>query len=130
MTHHPRRILVIDDSPEYLGFMETLLTSEGYAVAVAGSLPAVRERLALARPDVIISDVRMPGAPPFAVLDLLDADEKLRAIPVLLCTGAVQEIDAAERRLRDAGLDILLKPFDIDDLLARVNTLLDRARRP
>ncbi|MBI2760491.1 MAG: response regulator [Chloroflexi bacterium] len=126
MTDHRGRILVIDDSPEYLGFMETLLTSEGYLTEVAGTLDGARERLLLARPDLIISDVRMPGLPAFAVLDLIDANDKLRSIPVLLCTGAVQEIDEAANRLRRTAVTVLYKPFDIDDLLARITELLKR----
>ncbi len=120
MTHTPRRILVVDDAPDFLGFMETLLTSEGYAVAVAGSAPALRERLLIERPDLVIADVRMPGLAAFAVLDLLAADAKTRDIPVLLCTGAIQEVDEAAERLRRAGIEVLIKPFDIDDLLQLV----------
>jgi two-component system response regulator GlrR len=125
MTNNGRRILVIDDSPEYLGFMETLLVSEGYDVQVAGSLASARDRLSAARPDLVISDVRMPGAPAFAVLDLLQADARLRDLPVLLCTGAVQETDDAAGRLKELQIGVLLKPFDIDVLLARINELLD-----
>ncbi len=100
--------------------METLLTSEGYAVAVAGSAPALRERLLIERPDLVIADVRMPGLAAFAVLDMLAADAKTRDIPVLLCTGAIQEVDEAAERLRRAGIEVLIKPFDIDDLLQLV----------
>lgn len=120
MTNTPRRILVVDDAPDFLGFMETLLTSEGYAVAVAASAPALRERLLIERPDLVIADVRMPGLAAFAVLDLLAADSKTRDIPVLLCTGAVQEVDEAAERLQRDGVEVLLKPFDIDDLLMRL----------
>src|SRR6266540_46790 len=105
MTDCNPRILVVDDAADFLGFMKTLLGSEGYAVEVAQSAPALRERLAMQRPDLVISDVRMPGLDAFAVLDLLAADEKTRDIPVLLCTGAIQEVDAARDRLAQAGVD-------------------------
>ncbi len=127
MSNHPARILVIDDSAEYLGFMEALLTAEGFCTEVARTAAEARERLATTAPDLVISDVRMPGFAPFGVLDLLHADEKTRAIPVLFCTGATQEVGEADDRLSLAGAEVLLKPFDIEDLLARIAHLLARA---
>ena len=126
MTDRPARILVIDDSAEYLGFMEALLTAEGFCTDVARSADEARERLATTTPDVVISDVRMPGVVPFGVLDLLQADEKTRGIPVLFCTGATQEVEEADERLAQLGASVLLKPFDIEDLLGRLNQLLHR----
>jgi CheY-like chemotaxis protein len=120
------RVLVVDDAPDFLGFMETLLTAEGYAVDVARTWEELRERLALARPDVVVCDVRMPGQPAFAVLDFLAANAKTRDIPVLVCTGAVQEVDLAQERLRAAGVEVLFKPFEIEDLLARLTRSVRR----
>ena len=126
MTEHGTRILVVDDSFEYLGFMETLLTAEGFEVTVASSLAGVRDHLRNGCPDVIISDVRMPDIPAFGVLDLIEADAKTRDVPVLFCTGAEQEVEAAAERLRRPATDVLFKPFDIDELLARVDRLAKR----
>ncbi len=120
------RVLVVDDAPDFLGFMETLLTAEGYTVDVARTEGELRERLAEARPDVVVCDVRMPGQPAFAVLDVLAADAKTRDIPVLVCTGAVQEVEEAQERLRAAGVEVLFKPFEIEDLLARLARSLQR----
>jgi DNA-binding response OmpR family regulator len=117
------RILLIDDSPEFLGFMEALLTSEGFAVSVAQTAGAVRARLADGRPDLIISDVRMPEMPAFGVLNLVEMDERTRDVPILFCTGAVQEVEEAGERLKQRGAQVLFKPFDIDDLLARIAAL-------
>lgn len=124
MTDRGKRVLVIDDSPEYLGFMDALLTAEGFCVDVAQTVPQVYEHLAAVRPDLIISDVRMPGIAAFGVVDLIRADEKLRDIPVLFCTGAVQEVAEARGGLHGADIEVLFKPFDIDDLLARIARML------
>jgi len=126
MTEFGTRILVVDDSIEYLGFMETLLTGEGFVVTLAASVGAVRDHLRDSRPDVIISDVRMPDLPAFGVLDLLKADPRTRDLPVLFCTGAEQEVEAAGERLQRPDTDVLLKPFDIDELLARIARLVKR----
>lgn len=123
MTNRSMRILVVDDSSEYLAFMKALLRAEGFEVMVAPSGNAARIALAEALPDLVISDVRMPDMPPFGVLDLIEADEKTRDIPILFCTGAVQEIEDAAERLQRPRTDVLPKPFDIDDLLARVARL-------
>lgn len=123
MTDRGTRILVVDDSLEYLGFMEALLTAEGFEVTIASSVAAARDHLRNGRPDVIIADVRMPDMPAFGVLDLLEARAQTRDVPVLFCTGAEQEVEAAAERLRRPGTDVLFKPFDIDELLARVARL-------
>lgn len=104
--------------------MQTLLSSEGYSVDSARSPEEADAALAATRPDLIIADVRLPGAPPFAILDLVQANEKVRDIPVLLCSGATQEIEEAAPRLNQLGVSVLMKPFDIDDLLSRIATLL------
>lgn len=126
VRHDPRHILIVDDSVEYLNFMQLLLGAEGFRAEIAASTTALRERLADGTPDLIISDVRLPGDVAFAVLDVLEATEATRHIPVLLCTGAIQEVEQQAERLHRAGLDVLFKPFDIEELLTRVARLCSR----
>ena len=116
-------ILVIDDAPEYLDFMKMLLGSEGYAVATAPTLDGALAALASFRPALVLADVRLGELPPFAALDLLRADERTRHTPVVLCTGAVSELEAEAERLRRDGIEVLLKPFEIDALLSLVARL-------
>jgi DNA-binding NtrC family response regulator len=111
------RILVIDEQQPIREFMDTLLSAHGYAVALAPSLDSARQHLSGETPDLVICDVRVPGAPVFPILDVLDGDEQTRAIPVLLCSGVLADIEAAPERLIRPGTELLLKPFDIDDLL-------------
>lgn len=118
-----KRILIVDDSVEYLNFMQLLLDSEGFRADVAPTTDVLSQQLQQCNPDLIISDVRMPGQAAFAVLDLLHADEQTRRIPVLLCTGAVQEVEQQSARLRREGVEVLIKPFDIEDLLGRITRL-------
>lgn len=118
-----KSILIVDDSVEYLNFMQLLLGAEGFQAEIAPTTAAMREQLRGSLPDLIISDVRMPGNGAFAVIDLLKADERTRNIPVLLCTGAVQEVEEQRDRLTRDGLDVLFKPFDIEVLLNHVSRL-------
>ena len=113
-------ILVLDDAPEFLEFMTVLLTSDGYRALVADSLPTARTLLATTRPHLIICDVRLGGLAPFAALEQLQADPVTAAIPLLVCTAAVGDVQERAAALADAGVPVLLKPFDIDELLNRV----------
>ena len=112
-----KHILIVDDSVEYLNFMQLLLGAEGFRAEIAPTTAALKERLRDGQPDLVISDVRMPGNSAFAVLDLLRTDERTRAIPVLLCTGAVQEVEDQAERLKRDGIEVIFKPFDIEVLL-------------
>ena len=119
-----RLILVIDDSLEYLQFMEFLLSSEGFAVTIKQSIEMLQSELARQRPHLIITDVRMPGLDPFAVLKCLRDDPRTATIPTLLCTGAVNEVSEYAEHLAKIGVEVLLKPFDVEALLDKVSLLL------
>jgi DNA-binding response OmpR family regulator len=118
-----KRVLIVDDSVEYLSFMQLLLDAEGFEASTAATPTAMQEALKHQTPDLVISDVRIPGNNAFAVLDLLHADARTRRIPVLLCTGAVQEVEEHADRLKRDGVEVLFKPFDIEALLERVSRL-------
>lgn len=124
MTAPIGRILVVDDSPELCGFLRMLLEDEGYVVQTAGSVSAARQALLAWKPDAVITDVRLPDAPPFALLEALNGSDGTAPTPVLLCTGAVNEVRAAAERLRQDKIPVLLKPFDLDELLRAVVQLL------
>jgi len=119
------RILVVDDDPRIAAAVRRALVYEGHAVDVAadgaGALAAARERL----PDLVVLDVMLPG------IDGVEVCRRLRAasdVPILMLTAR----DAVADRVLglDSGADdYLVKPFDYDELLARVRTLL-RRRQP
>ena len=117
-------VLVVDDDIAYLDFMRTLLGGEGYEVRLAASLPELADALRPTPPGLVICDIRMPGAPPFATLDRLATDPRTSAIPVLVCSGAVTELERARERRPHGRVALLRKPFDIDELLAAVAACL------
>lgn len=121
------RILVVDDEPEVRAAVEDALTVEGYAVRGAADGLAALSEVAAWQPDALVLDVRMP------VLDGLAVCRRLRALddrtPVLVLTA----LDSVSDRVDglDAGADdYLVKPFALDELLARVRALLRRAAAP
>ncbi|HMK07678.1 MAG TPA: response regulator transcription factor [Anaerolineales bacterium] len=118
------RILIIEDEDKILQFLQRGLTYEGYRVVTAADGPA---GLALARsevPDLVILDWMLPG------LDGLEVCRRLRAAgptPILMLTARESVSDRVLGL--DAGADdYLVKPFEFDELVARVRALLRRAR--
>lgn len=126
MVARPARILVIDDAPDFRSFMQTLLEYHGYRVRTAGSMAAARAALAAGRPDLIVADLYMPDVTPADLVNLLATEVQVYRVPVLLCTAAVLEVEAIRPTVEASGLEILLKPFEIDDLLERVERLIER----
>lgn len=123
----PAHILVVDDDVKIASFLRRSLALEGYEVAVANSgqdgLRVVAER----SPDLVILDIMMPG------VDGLEVCRRIRAagetMPVMMLTAR----DAVSDRVKglDTGADdYLVKPFALEELLARVRVLLRRRREP
>ncbi|MEV0596292.1 response regulator transcription factor [Nonomuraea cavernae] len=118
------RLLVVDDEPALREALQSSLEFEGYRVATANDGLAALERLSGESYDAVLLDVMMPR------LDGLTACRRLRAtgnhVPVLMLTAR----DAVGDRVSglDAGADdYLVKPFELDELLARVRALLRRS---
>jgi len=119
------RILVVDDDPGILSLLKRGLIYEGYTVDTAEN---GTEALAIARekePDMVILDIMMPG------IDGIEVSKRLRQagdVPVLLLTARGTVADKVTG-FNSGADDYLVKPFDFDELLARVKALL-RRRQP
>lgn len=118
------RILIIEDEDRILQFLRRGLTYEGYRVETAADGPS---GLSLARekpPDLVILDWMLPG------MDGLEVCRRLRAgggVPILMLTAKDAVVDRVTGL--DAGADdYLVKPFEFDELVARIRALLRRAR--
>ena len=118
------RIMVVNDSMEFLQLMEELLTGEGYEVSLVETGAGTRAAAQQIRPDLLILDVRLPDMSGFEVLNLLRLDPETQSTPVLLCTAAVRDVQAQEQVLQERGIPVLFKPFDLDDLLQAVRNIL------
>jgi CheY-like chemotaxis protein len=123
-------LMVVDDQPANLKLLEDLLTQQGHAVR---SFP--RGRLALeaaARhlPDLILLDINMPEMNGFDVCKRLKSDDKLSHIPVLFLS-ALSETRDKVNAFRAGGVDYITKPFQLEEVRARVETHLQlhRARQ-
>lgn len=112
-------ILVVDDTPDNLRFLTRILTDHGYKVRPAsGGLLALRST-AVKTPDLILLDVKMPDMDGFEVCRRLKADERNRDIPVLFIS-AMGEIAEKAKGFEAGGVDYITKPFETDEVLARI----------
>jgi response regulator RpfG family c-di-GMP phosphodiesterase len=123
-------IMVVDDQPANLKLLEDLLTQLGHAVR---SFPRGRMALeAAARnlPDLILLDINMPEMNGFEVCQKLKADDRLASIPVLFLS-ALNETRDKVNAFRSGGVDYITKPFQVEEVSARVETHLQlyRARQ-
>jgi CheY-like chemotaxis protein len=125
------RIAVVDDDPVFLELMHDLLASgAGYEVVTSLSCAEAHQLVRQHRPDLVILDLMM-GRNQFGwtVLDALRGDPDTRQVPVLVCSAAVSSLQAHSAHLRHQSARAIVKPFDIDDLLTTVQSMLaDRAQ--
>ena len=120
-------MLLADDNADMRDYVRRLLIDQGYQVEAAADGEAALRAARRDAPDLVLSDVMMPGLDGFGLLRALRADPELRDKPVLLLSARAGE----EARVEgiDAGADdYLTKPFSARELLARVGTNLEMAR--
>ena len=120
----PGDILIVDDETANLKLLKELLSREGYQVRPADR-PQLAIDSALAQPPaLILLDVRMPDMDGFEVCKRLKQDERTRDIPVIF-VSALQDAQSRVHGLGTGGVDFISKPFQEEEVLARVRTHLE-----
>ena len=117
------RILVVDDNPVNLGVVVDNLEVHGYDVLVALGGHEALDRARFAKPDLVLLDVMMPDLDGFETCRRLKAMEPCRDIPVIFMT-ALTDVDSKVKGFAAGGVDYVSKPFQIEELIARVRTHL------
>lgn len=122
------RVLVVDDDPQVLRLMRVNLELEGYDVVSAPDGEEALEAVVSERPDVVVCDVMMPGVDGLTVLRNLRANPRTSKIPFVVVSAKAQRADV--QAALDMGADrYITKPFDPQDLLDAVESLLPRNGR-
>ena len=116
------RVLVVDDLRANLALLERLLTRDGYVVLTATNASDALAIIERERPDIILSDVMMPGSG-LALCRAVKSNPSTRLTPVILVTS-LQGRDERIRGLEAGADDFIAKPFDTHELKARVRSLL------
>jgi signal transduction histidine kinase len=120
-----RKMLIIDDEKKLLLGLKAVMTRAGFDVFIA---PEGNEGIRLAKeqlPDIIICDVMMPAPNGFQVKKILSGDHQTASIPFIFLTARTGEIDKIAG-LNQGADDFITKPFNIDELIARVQAILRR----
>ena len=118
------RVLIVDDDRDITSLLSTLMHREGLTNMVAHDGETALQMVPVARPDMLLVDVKMPGIDGLTVLKRVKETDP--HLPVVLIT-AYAEISASVAAMRAGAFDYLAKPFAFVELLARIKAL---ARRP
>lgn len=121
------RILLADDNPDMREYLRRLLTAQGWEVQAVGDGEAALERVRARVPDLVLTDVMMPGLDGFGLLQALKQEERTRAVPVILLSARAGEAALIEGMQKGAD-DYLVKPFSAKELVSRVAARLEIAR--
>lgn len=118
-------ILVVDDESKFRRFVKEALELRGYEVLTAASGPDALEKLTTEHPDLILLDVMMPVMDGYQVYHLLKENHQTKDIPVLIVTAKGERTDRL-LGMESFTYNYLSKPFQLDDLLAKIGGLLQQ----
>jgi serine/threonine-protein kinase PpkA len=121
-------VLVVEDDDAIRGNIARLLQLEGYEVSVAATGTEGLKRARAGRPDVVISDINMPGLDGFGLVEALRADPALATTCVMMLT-ALDDRASMRRGMKSGADDYLAKPFTRDELLDALGGLLQKRGR-
>jgi DNA-binding response OmpR family regulator len=121
------KILIVDDEPDILFTVRTVLEIVGHEVIEAEDGTHALER-AWDMPDAIVLDLRLPDVDGFYVLSALKAEPALSHIPVM-CLSAHSDANTMERAIECGAAAYVSKPFQIADLRATVQEMLEKRYR-
>ena len=116
-------VLVVDDSPANLRYLTGLLRERGYAVHAAQRVELALRFISTTPPDILLLDIQMPGMDGFELCARIKADPATRDIPVIFISAA-DDVARKVQAFAAGGVDYIVKPFQPEEVLARVGTHL------
>ncbi|HEY9740144.1 MAG TPA: ATP-binding protein [Coleofasciculaceae cyanobacterium] len=123
MANYQGNILVVDDTPENLHLLVRVLREKGYEVRPVPSGDLAVSAAQSFPPDLILLDIMMPEMDGYEVCSTLKADERTKDIPVIFIS-AINEVLDKVKAFEVGGVDYITKPFQVEEVLARVATHL------
>jgi two-component system sensor histidine kinase/response regulator len=123
MSHARKSIVIVDDTPENLRLLAQMLSEQGYRVRSAPNGERALASVQKERPDLILLDILMPDMNGYEVCQRLKADPQLNNVPVIFIS-ALNEVFDKVTAFSVGAVDYITKPFQIEEVLARVQTHL------
>ena len=124
-----KKILVVDDEPDFAGIVQQNLEKEGFDVEVAYDGEEGLEKVKANPPDAIVLDVMMPGKDGYQVCSELKADDRFADIPIILLTAVASHVTSTRYSHRDGmsteADDYLAKPASAEQITESIKGLLD-----
>jgi two-component system, NtrC family, sensor kinase len=120
-------VLIVDDNPTNLEVLSTSLTSAGFRVAVALDGETAIKQIKYRQPELILLDVMMPGIDGFETCRRLKSDTQTQDVPIIFMT-ALADTEHKVKGLSLGAIDYITKPFQQDEVLARVNVHLQNSQ--
>lgn len=117
-------LLVVDDVPANVSVLLEFLTNAGFKVLVAKDGSTAIKRVAYGHPDLILLDVMMPGKSGFEVCEILKSQAESQDIPIIFMTAVSDTVDKV-KGLSLGAVDYITKPFQQEEMLARIKTHLN-----
>jgi len=121
-----KKILVVDDEVDLVETIRFPLEMEGFNVLVSYNGEDALNQARKEKPDLILLDLMLPKLDGYKVCRLLKFDERYKDIPILMLTAKTQEKDKLLGKETGAN-EYITKPFDIDELMKKVNVYLSKA---
>src|SRR5580658_450405 len=122
-TGQPASILVVDDTPANLQVLAGMLKDRGYKVRPVPSGKLALQAAQRDPPDLILLDINMPEMNGYEVCEHLKADDRLQGIPIIFISALTEPLDKV-KAFAIGGVDYVTKPFQMEELHARVETHL------
>jgi PAS domain S-box-containing protein len=117
----PHRLLVVDDDPDILSFLDHALSFHGYDVSTAPDGKVALERVEQEHPDLILLDLRMPGLDGYEVIRRLKSNDDTRPIPIVVITASPIDKDRDKVRVLSMGAEhYVTKPLSIQALVGEI----------
>lgn len=120
MAQKKGNLLIIDDTLESLQLLSNTLSEQGYKIRGAAKAKMAIRTARLSPPDLILLDIKMPEMDGYQVCEQLKASEETREIPVIFIS-ALDEVMDKVRAFSVGGVDYITKPFQVEEVLARID---------
>jgi len=124
-----KKLLIADDSITIQKVMTITFSSKDYELVIVGNGIDAISKAKDVKPDLVLADIGMPGKNGYEVCEAIKKTPELKDIPVLLLAGAFEPFDANKVKAVGAD-DYIMKPFETQALINKVNELLSRAKKP